>query len=293
MQSAYGSHSYDSQSRYTMAAVGILGCGIGYGAYKLYENYSLRNALSRLMNNENISQRISDSVDYKCIFDEGQLVNTYRNRFKEFVFLCERVKKDLQALTAIEKAIEADIYAWSSSAKANSYLERARQFCKYNNQRLHQVKQYKSFYDKHSELIHLAQLLEEEINSGCYHLVYAARQGTLNEATVRMHIQESLWPLRTAWSMLECRKHVYQACIDALSQHNQEYVSQHIIALGRGTIAAYQQAQATIASFDGYIGDIRAEKEFALKQQQIEQGGACKLKLCKQQQRLKLSKLQF
>ncbi|MFA6066732.1 MAG: hypothetical protein WC707_06140 [Candidatus Babeliaceae bacterium] len=256
----------------TIALATITSCGIGYGFYKAYESISLNNARKHLKRYEIQSSKIVQHARYAMSFDAEQLVATYYNRLDEYANLCRYVNHDVQILTDMQTTIDNDIASWDSTEKADTFVAQARLFSEVNRQRLKQIAYYAEFLNKQAVLIKLVRLLDEEVRTSCYRVVYAATQQSLDEATARAYNAQSAWPLRAVWKDLEQRKQLYQQYVyEFASDSMQSHYVNNIIQSGYNTIAAYEQAQRTIAGFASYTGDIRAEKDFELREEQARQ----------------------
>ncbi|MDR3550489.1 MAG: hypothetical protein P4L31_03685 [Candidatus Babeliales bacterium] len=254
------------------AAIGVITTGIGYGCYRLHETISLYNANNRLKYHEIDSAAIAQHPHHAISLNEQELVNSYYNNINEYAKLCGEVNRDVRMLTEIQSAVDTDIYCWATTDRAHAFLAQARSFSDLNNQRLQQLTPRATFLNKQMALIRLARLIDEETRASTYHLVNASARFMLDESTARGYNAQSAWPLRTAWKSLDERKQLYQQCVNEYAPYNAQvdYVKS-IMQAGLDTIAAYDQAQRTIAGFSSYTNDLRAEKDFELREEQARQ----------------------
>lgn len=268
-QSAQAFDLEDAKCVVGYAAIGAVAGGVSYGCYRIYEAISLHNSNNYLKHYEIDSANIMQHPHHTISLNEQELISTYYNNIDQYAKLCGEVNRDVRTLAEIQSAIDTDIYCWATTERAHAFLAQARSFSDLNNQRLQQLTTRANFLNKQMALIRLARLLDEEKRAFTYHLVHASSQSMLNESSVRGYDAQSAWPLRSAWKSLDARKQLYQQCVNEYASFNSQvdYVKS-IMQSGLDTIAAYDQAQRTIAGFSSYTNDIRAEKDFELREEQ-------------------------
>ncbi|MGB8467763.1 MAG: hypothetical protein WCE21_02070 [Candidatus Babeliales bacterium] len=250
-----------------ISAGAVVTGAIGYVLYGWYEDICLNRALTRLVCNIQVLREIIAEKNMYSIQDEQAVIQHYHNRYDTYHSICLQIERTYRQIATMHEEIKHDIRAWENYAKAVDFLQRARLFSTIITKELHAFEPLVVAYNNNDILLQLSRMLQEEFMSSYATIITQAGNLALDEATVRALAAQSAWPLRTVWQELQQRKTAYQSLINQMkgtSINTGATLQQSFLMISR-----YEKAQQIIAGFRGYTDDIRAEKEFTLREEQL------------------------
>jgi ATP-dependent Lon protease len=186
-----------------------------------------------------------------------------------YIELCSNVALHATRLFHMQNEVKYNVASWKNVSQAASFVQEAQAWVDAIEPSVKEFQARAQFLQQRISLLDLAILMQQESASACYPLIDAATKGFLTESFARSTQSNSTWPLRSCWLALEERKQRYSALVNALKIYAHESAeAQSYLYHGEEIIRAYTYAQNIVASFTEYTADLRAQKEFELKEEQ-------------------------
>lgn len=273
----------DELDRVALAALcgTTVGGALLYGAYHLYNHYSLERACTHLHDSKfQVKALLSDFeklhtlvknddvIIERYAFNEGMYIDLR----KEYTDVCNAMKHIIDNVQRVTDKVSKDVQRWHTYEKASLFTSNGYHWLADMSPLLENMKRICSFVFSRVPMLEMIFLLQQEEKMPYYSFLNIEHFDVSAERVIRSHYAHSGWPLRSAWKDLEKRINEYQSVINDMAKIvPQVNVIEKWFKIGSEHFNRLRIVQRGIAGYSTYTQELLVEKEFMLKEEKIKQ----------------------